>query len=458
MLSKTRVMKTLRNFLIPAFMVMAGLFYGCNEALGARTDIIRIEGVTWACNVTTSYAGFGSTIENENEKVVQLSASKGDLLYMMLDDQQFYYRYNPGKGNQLKVTFDTVNTVMAYLNGEPEYLELTGPMSLRALNKLSNAEIERLSTLYIKGPLSDELLATLKQHETALSGIGLILEDRAGSGELADLLAICHPRLLVIDESWSLPVPDEYNLLSKLELLWTQGKGAGFSNLARGCRNLESLIIEGWEPETGQIMTLSGLQKLQCLTVAESRMTSLSEIVFPSSIRHLFMINCDTLSDISAIADLPGLRRLSLTGCGMVENPGVLKSLGSLNWLSFPPNLSHTEFKEITSHLKKLQVAEMIECSEIKDLAPLQSMSKLRILVLKLEKDQLSMLASLGQLKMIVLANELFESDPQWIIELRSAIPECKIVPGSGICLGSGWMLLLFPFILLFRLLFRHNK
>jgi Leucine-rich repeat (LRR) protein len=451
-------MKTLRNFLIPALLVMAGLFYGCNAVLGARTEIIHIEGVTWACNITTSYAVFGSTIENENEKVVQLSASKGDLLYMMLNDQQFYYRYNPGKGNQLKVTFDTVNTVVAYLNGAPEYLELTGPKSLTELNKLSNAEIERLSTLYIKGPITDELLSTLKHHVTALSGIGLILEDGAGSGELADLLSICHPRLLVMDESWSLPVPDDYSALSNLELLWIQGKGSGFSNMARGCRNLESLIIEGWEPETESTMPLSGLRKLQCLTVAESRMTSLSDIAFPSSIRHLFMINCDTLSDISAIADLPGLRRLSLTGCDMVEDPGVLKNQGSLTWLSFPPNITHTEFMEITAHLKKLQVAEMIECSGIENLAPLQSMSKLRILVLKLEKEQLSMLASLDQLKMIVLANELFEADPQWIKELRLALPECKIVPGSGICLGSGWMLLLFPFVLLFRLLFRHKK
>jgi hypothetical protein len=132
-------------------------------------------------------------------------------------------------------------------------------------------------------------------------------------------------------------------------------------------------------------------------------------------------------------------------------------NLGSLTWLSFPTNISHTEFQEITKRLKNLQVAEIIDCSRIEDLAPLQPLPKLRILVLKMEKKQLSMLGSLDQLKMIVLASELFESDPQWIVELRSALPGSKIVPGSGICLGSGWLSLLFPFIVLFRALFRRK-
>jgi len=187
-------------------------------------------------------------------------------------------------------------------------------------------------------------------------------------------------------------------------------------------------------------------------------MTKLSDIMFPASLRHLFIINCDTLSDIIAIAELSGLRRLGLTGCGRVEDPGGLKDLGSLTWLSLPPNISQAEFREITGGMKKLQVAELIDCSGIENLAPLQSLSKLRILVLKLEKEQLSMIDSLNQLKMIILAKELFETDPQWITELRSALPGCKIVPGSGICLGSGWLLLLLPLTLLFRLLFLQKS
>jgi hypothetical protein len=439
-------------------MVVAGLVAGCSEMLGAGPVIIQIEGVSWACNVTTSYAAFGTSAENEKEPKVLLPASNGDLLYMMLDDLQFYHRYNSGNGNQLKVTFDTLNSMVVYLNGKPEYLELNGSSSLQTLHSLSGPEMEQLSIVNIKGPLPGDLLSTLKQYEKALSGTGLILEGGGETGELAGLLSIFHPRLLVLDDSWSLPGPDEYNTLTGLELLWIQGKGAGFSKLAPCCSNLESLIIEGWEPVPGELLSLSGLKKLQCLTVAESRMTSLSHIAFPSRLRHLFLIHCDTLSDIGAIADLPGLRRLSLSGCGQVKDSGSLKNQRSLTWLSFPPDITQTEFRDLTGRMKKLQAIELIECGQIENLAPLQSMPRLRILVLKLEKEQLGMVELLDQLKLIVLANELFETDPQWVVELKSALPGCKIVPGSGICLGSGWVLLLFPFIFLFRFLFRHKK
>ena len=111
----------------------------------------------------------------------------------------------------------------------------------------------------------------------------------------------------------------------------------------------------------------------------------------------------------------------------------------------------------MTGRLTQLQVVELIGCTEIEDLAPLQSLQSLNTLVLHLEKEQLTMLDSLEQLEFVVLTNEVFNDNPEWIKELRAALPDSKIVPGSGLCLGSGWLLLLLPFILIFRYLFRHK-
>ena len=66
------------------------------------------------------------------------------------------------------------------------------------------------------------------------------------------------------------------------------------------------------------------------------------------------------------------------------------------------------------------------------------------------------MLDSLEQLKLVILTSEVFEDNPEWIKELRVSLPNTTIVPGSGLCLGSGWLILLLPFILLFRYLFRY--
>ena len=85
-------------------------------------------------------------------------------------------------------------------------------------------------------------------------------------------------------------------------------------------------------------------------------------------------------------------------------------------------------------------------------------MKKLTVLELQLDKKQLLMLDSLDQVELIVLSDKVIDTNPEWIKELRESMPNTKIVPGSGMCLGSGWLLLLLPCILLFRSFFRRKS
>ncbi|MCK5693560.1 MAG: hypothetical protein KAI08_11940 [Bacteroidales bacterium] len=450
-------MISFRNMLFPVWIAIAGIMAGCNSTSGPSIDILQIEGVTWACNVTTSYAVFGSTSENEDLLEVHLPVSEGDLLYMLQDDLQFYCRYSPENGNRIVVTFDTLQEVSVYLNGHLSYMELSGPASLDAFKKLSGPEIDQLSALHVKSSITNDLLPILQQHETSLQGIGIILEGEAGMENLHDLLSVIRPRFLVIDDYQGLPDPEESQCLSNLELLWIEDNVPALAKLASCCTNLESLIVAQWEPEPGELLPLAGLKKLQTFTLAESGLTSLSVVEFPESLRNLYLISCDTLSDINTLVDLKNLNRLALTQCNRVQGMDVLRTIASLQWLSFPPNISHQDFTELTLGLRQLEGVALIDCWEIEDLAPLQHLPELKTLVLQLEKEQLSMLDSLEQLKLVILTSEVFEDNPEWIKELRLSLPNTTIVPGSGLCLGSGWLILLLPFILLFRYLFRQK-
>jgi hypothetical protein len=450
-------MKMIRSIRFPLWIALAVVIAGCSDTPSSHIDIIQITGVSWACNVTTSYVVFGPSIETDEQKEIAISASEGDLLYMLLDDLQFYYRYSPESGNRIAVTFDTLQAVSAYLNGRLSYMELSGPASLDAFNKLTDPEIEQLSTLHLKTSLTDDLLSTLQQHETSLQGKGLILEGDSGMENLHDLLSIFRPRFLVIDDSWGLPDPEESQCLSNLELLWVEGNVPAFAKLASCCSNLESLIVAQWEPEPGELLPLAGLKNLQSFTLAESGLTSLSVVELPESLSNLYLISCDTLSDISTLVDLKSLNRLALTQCNRVQSMDVLRTMAYLQWLSFPSNISHQEFAELTGRFRQLEGVELIDCWEIEDLAPLQHLPELKTLVLQLEKEQLSKLDSLVQLKLVILTSEVFEDNPKWIKELRLSLPNTTIVPGSGICLGSGWLLLLLPFILIFRQFYRRK-
>jgi Leucine-rich repeat (LRR) protein len=450
-------MKKLGYLLLPAWIAFSGLLTSCSDTNSPVVDMIKIEGVSWACNVNTSYAIFGSSSETEELLEVTLPASAGDLLYMIKDDLQFYYRYSPEDDTLLSVTFDTLNAVSVYLNGNLEYMELSESSSLEAFSQLSDPEIAQLSTIFIQGPITDDHLRLLKKYETVLSGIGLVVEGGAGSESFYEILSLCQPTFLVIDELGVLPEPADGSCVSKLELLWVDGNIPALTKLSNCCSNMESLIVASWEPEPGELLPLAGLKKLQSLTIAESDITTLSSIEFPESLRKLHLVSCDTLSDISSLGELQNLKHLSLTECARTQDLEVLLELESLQWLSFPPNISQQELGKLTEGLTQLKVVELIDCSEIKDLSPLQALPELSILVLHLEKEQLGMLASLEQLQLLILSNEVFEDNPEWIKELRVSLPNTTIVPGSGLCLGSGWLLLLLPFILIFRHFFRHK-
>lgn len=442
---------------IPIFFFAAVLLPGCHDSLDPGTDLLQIEGVSWACNVNSSYAIFGSASESEDKLELFLPASEGDLLYMFYDEQQVYHRYDPADGLSYSVTIDTLEAVSVSLNGRLSYMELSYPSCIETFKELSRSEMEQLSVLYVEDDLVDDLLPFLQEHASSLQGLGLVLESNRVSAGLGDLLKVLRPKILVMDNSWILPGPEENISLSNLELLWVQGNIGLLQKLVPCCTNLESLIIADWEPEQGELLTLAGLNHLKSLTIAESQLTSLTSLELPKSLQNLYLIDCDTLSDINSLSDLHGLNCLSLAQCKSIDNMRLLQELESLQNLSLPPETSHQEFKELTEQLKGLKLVELIDCPHIQDLSPLQVLPELKILMLQLEAGQLSRLDALNQLDLVVLTSEVFENNPQFINELRASLPDTKIVPGSGICLGSGWLLLLVPFILVFRYILRRK-
>jgi hypothetical protein len=450
-------MTSLRILLISLWLTIAGMLAGCNDPQQSHTDIIHIKGVSWACNVNTSYAIFGSSAEREEEAEVFLHARNGDLLYMLYDDEQLYHRYDPADGNSLTVTFDTLEVFKAFVNGRLTYMELINPSCVDAFKKLSEVEMEQLSFLYLEDDILEDLKPVLQMHESSLQGMGLVLESNEGSARLMDLISMVRPRALVIDDSWKLPEPEEHVSLASLELLWIEGKLTALEKIAGCCSKLESLIIANWEPQAGELLPLSGLKNLHSLTIAESSLSSLTSIEMPRSLQHLFLPGCDTLSDIQDLLQLTALKSLSLSQCTNIADFEIIKEIDGLIHLALPPGTSQDEFLELMDRQPELEVLELIGCEGIQDISPLQKAQYLRILLLQLAYEQLAGLDRLDQLELIVLESELFEDKPQWIKELKSKLPNSKIVPGSGICLGSGWLLLLLPCIFIFRNLFRRK-
>ena len=432
---------------------------GCRNDSSVSYHILHIEGVTWASNVSASYVSFGSATESGESGKVSLPVSDGDLLYVFNeDDLVLYYRYKLEDGALLSVSFDTMKTNTAHVNGSLAFFQITNkPSSWEPFKALSSSEVQQLSTLYLPDSITKELLDVLRVHETSLHGTGLVLENESDGEALQELLSICRPEWLGLVDGGKLSEVEHEKFLTDLELLWISTDIHAASNLIQCCTNLESLIITDWEPSHGELVPLSGLTNLHSLTLADCYMTDLSNFEFPATLERLHLVGCDTITDINGLKQFSSLYSLSLIGSDDIESLNVVNTLESLKWISFPENTTQEEFQAILTSLENLEVLELNNCMDVSDISQLQHQKHLKVLIFNTEEYDIEPLANLGQLKLMILNNALFEDSPELISRLRSELPHTEIVPGSGLCLGSGWLLLLLPLVFLSRMLFRKG-
>ena len=447
------------------YVVLFGIIFcftlsACDKGAAIKYEIINIHGVSWACNVTSSYVMSGSSSESELDPEVKLPVSDGDLLYMInLDDQEFFYRYSRRDGKDLLITFDTLQVNSVSLNGQLKFLELSeNQASWEQFLQLTDPQMKQLSSINITDSLRADRLSLLQQHESSLKGKGLLLENGNDSKLLGEFLSVFRPEWFIAEGSLNLPDPKNCMALSDIELLWIQEMSHSGSELIPFCSNLESLIITDWQPMEQELLSLSKSKNLHTVTLGECDFKDFSNIEFPSSLLRLQLIACNSLANINGIQELNRLKGISFTGCQNIEGLPQVEDLPLLKWFGFPENVSQTEFVSILTSLPKLELVELINYTGIEQLSLLKDLPELDILIVDLPLEDLADLGVLNNLELLVLPSAFFDENPEWISSIRTSLPNTQVVPGSGLCLGSGWILLLLPFIILSRFLFSYRR
>jgi len=451
-------MSKFKMFQIPLCFAFFLIFFGCNNNAAVSYQILHIEGVSWATNISTTYAAFGAGTEDEKSGQVSLPVSDGDLLYLFTeDDFELYYRYKLEDGNLLRVSFDSMTTGSAYVNGSLAFFQITeNPSSWDAFTSLSTSDVNNLSTLYIPDRINDEILDVLRVHESSLTGTGLVLENQIEESVLKELHSICRPRWLALNGGADLNRNEGEEFLTDLELLWITGDINAASSMFQCCTNLESLIITEWEPLPGELVPLSRLRNLHSLTLGDCNLTDLSNLEFPASLERLHLIICESLKDISEIEQLSGLKSLSLTESGDLDSIEIINKIGPLRWISFPENTTQEQFRSILANQESVEVVEVINCPHVSDISLLRDHTHLKAFIYNAEEFNLDQFTELDQLELLILNYSHFEDSPESISQLQAKLPNTEIIPGTGLCLGSGWLILLIPLVMLSRMFFRR--
>jgi hypothetical protein len=100
---------------------------------------------------------------------------------------------------------------------------------------------------------------------------------------------------------------------------------------------------------------------------------------------------------------------------------------------------------------------EIMDNDIIRNLQPVLTLRKLLGLTITDTLTDFAAVKSLKNLKYLSLPDK-FLNDTIRKTELQKSLPDTRIVSNKGVCLGSGWLLLLIPLILVFKIFAREKS
>ncbi len=408
-------------------------------------------GVESIVNYSNSYYMFGYRATKEDDTLT-IVVSEGDLLYL---EDEINYRYNPDDGLCLRFSEDSIIDAI-YLNDEVYcvYLE-EGSKTWEWIDQATPEAIQNLGMLYLDDTVSEANITSLEK----LSRINknLVVINYCNNDTLDQYL------LTLFSPTWNdagILKHQDYSAEAKSNLreldlvLFTDYDSACLEALYDLPR-LKSLIIEEWDSSEIAEIQFDKLQKLRFLSISESEIYDLSSLGTLPRLKELNLMGCENL-EIGTLTELTGLRSLGFTLSEILWDTLLIQELPMLSHLSLPYNTTQEEFAGIIDGQKSLQVLELIGCEEISDLSPLEGYEGLKALMLTEVYPDISALYEMKDLDLLVLGESFYE-DSLGMVKLQNALPDTKIVQGGGLCLGSGWLLLLVPVIILLLIFKTRN-
>lgn len=400
---------------------------------------IKVEGGKGCFSYARSYMAWGSTPMKSRPAAVL--ARDGDILGC---EENGVFRYRESDGYVLTLAADETTVK---LRDHAVGLRLSKKDA--GWNWLKETQKKQLARLRFVGFEDDadfsrplvEKLAEANPH------VGLAVNELKLA---AQVLPLFHPRALLggkflfeSDAAALLPQLDRCEFLA-IEAPKSEEKNLQRLQFLAKLPKLRSLILINWRPESDGPLPAE-CRQLRALTVVSEGLKDLSAFGGFTKLQELRLNRCKELADVSALAGLPALKELSLVGCEKVADLAALKKLPELECLSLPPGVTQAQFAEIVTDHPKLRVLELIDCKGVSDLSPLRGLRTLEALVLIGVEAGRAPLYEMKGLRLLVLDKKVFEKSEDEVRKLEDALPTCLVVAGEGMCLGSGWLVLLVP-------------
>jgi hypothetical protein len=197
-------------------------------------------------------------------------------------------------------------------------------------------------------------------------------------------------------------------------------------------------------------------KQIEKLTIMQSGRISLLFIKPLKNLRELIINGSEAIENTGLIRNNKHIELLSVDG-NMLNNGNYLKELTGIRWITFYEDISQDEFNSFVAAHPNLEVVELINNDSVGDLRQLSDLKRLYGLVVTDTLTDIATVKSLKSLKYLSLPSEVIK-DSKKLAVIQNELPVTRIVANYGVCLGSGWLLLIFPLIILLRFVFMHKR
>ena len=319
---------------------------------------------------------------------------------------------------------------------------------------MDDKDLSCLQFLYFESEVPDVYYPYIKEIVKIKPDIGIFNEQSLN--EVSDLLKIINPKYIVNSDIST----NDFGILTELtnlEILWASLN--------------DSIMIEPLPamPKLKQVVLFSDLGENKMLTNnLFNNNKQIEKVTFQffdefdlkilaplHNLRELVGFS-NTFKNLDEINQHQSLEVLSIAVDEDDYSPSNF-DLPNIRWMTFYENVTQDEFDRFVDHHPKLEVVELFNNSEIKNLDKLSVLDHLFGLTITDTEIDLKTIENLKNLKYLSLPDD-FLAEATNREAVKTAFPGVNITANSGyLCLGSGWLLLLIPLVILFRILMRRK-
>ena len=406
----------------------------------APYSILEFTGAADINNFSKSHLLMLNKSDSINPTVIM--GSKGDLFWC--DENIFLYNDSSSQNRLIIKSTDSV----LYVNDKIYSINIPDNNDMIPWFKnLNSRDLSLLQFINIKSKLPQNYLPYLTELAKIKPDAGLCFP--GDFKDMAELLKIFNPRIIA-GAGLSRSDFNQLSKLTNLEILMITLNDSVITDPLPYMPVLEQLFLV--ELDNNISLTSNFLvnnKQIERLIIQKSGSLDFLILKPLNNLKELVVNASDSIINFDLINDHKKLDVLSVTGDKLIYNPNLIK-LPLLRWMTFSSNVTQEEFNLFVNTHPHIEVMELINNNKISSLQSLSKLSNLFGLTLTDIVLDIVSIKSLKNLKYLSLPTD-FLNDSENKAEIQKSLPGTSIAANEGFCLGSGWLMLIIPLVLIIR-------